>query len=57
MLAVRRRCARERERERTILVWREVVVQLEVFSDLGPHIAPLLHQFEQEWHQLHQLVV
>ena len=34
-----------------------MVVQLEVFSDLGPHIAPLLHQFEEEWHKLHQLVV
>ena len=40
-----------------VLVWREVVVQLEVFSDLGPHVPPLLHQFEQEWHKLHQLVV
>ena len=34
-----------------------MVVQLEVFSDLGSHVSPLLHQFEQEWHKLHQLVV
>ena len=46
-----------RERERRLLVWREVVVQLEVFSDLGSHVSPLLHQFEQEWHKFHQLVV
>ena len=46
-----------RERERRPLVWREVVVQLEVFSDLGSHVSPLLHQFEQEWHKFHQLVV
>ena len=40
-----------------VLIWREVVVQLEVISDQGSHISPLLHQFEEEWDELHQLVV
>ena len=34
-----------------------MVVQFEVISDQGPHVPPLLHQFEEEWHKLHQLVV
>ena len=46
-----------RERKGGILIWREVVVQLEVISHQGSHVPPLLHQFEQEWHKLHQLVV
>ena len=45
------------KRGKESLIWREVVVQLEVISDQGSHISPLLHQFEQEWHELHQLVV
>ena len=39
------------------LIWREMVVQLEVISDQGSHVSPLLHQFEEEGHKLHQLVV
>ena len=34
-----------------------MVVQLEVISHQGSHVSPLLHQFEQEWDELHQLVV
>ena len=39
------------------LVRRKVVVQLELLPDLWPHVPPLLHQGEEEWHELHQLVV
>ena len=47
----------EREGRRSILIWREVVVQLEVIPDQGSDVSPLLHQFEQEWHKFHQLIV
>lgn len=56
MLKTRRRWQRERGR-RLILIWREVVVQLEVISDQWSHVTPLLYQFEEEWDKLHQLVV
>jgi len=39
------------------LVRRKVVVQLELLPDLWPHVPALLHQGEEEWHELHQLVV
>ena len=39
------------------LVRRQVVVELELISDLGPHVAALVHQTVKEWDQLHQFVV
>ena len=57
MLTTTRRWERGKGKGEEVLIWREVVVQLELISDQGSHISPLLHQFEQEWHELHQLVV
>ena len=39
------------------LVRRQVVVELELISDLGPHVPALVHQTVKEWDQLHQFVV
>ena len=41
----------------TSIIWRQVVVKLEVVSDVRTHILGLVHQLVQEGNQLHQLVV
>ena len=39
------------------LVRRQVVVELELVPDLGPHVLALVHQPVKERDQLHQLVI